>query len=85
MSGLHYFISLSMFFGTILIVFGLLYLGTVQKAKAGAAHGEAYRLTAERAAAAVATSAEALVSIQSDLADVRTRLAAIETILKEVG
>ena len=48
------------------------------------AHDDAYRKVAEQAVATQTESAAALASIQVSLADVRGRLAAIETILKAV-
>jgi Tfp pilus assembly protein PilO len=70
--------------GTILLVFGMRYLAEVQQAKARLANDEAYRQIAEKAVAAQSENATALSSIQAALADVRTRLAAVEKILKDV-
>ena len=56
----------------------------VQQAKARLANDEAYRQIAQKAVAAQSENASALPSIQAALADIGTRLTAIEKILKEV-
>ena len=73
-----YFVTVAVIFGTILAVFGMRYYASVQQAKAKLDQGDAYRQTAEQTAAALA-------SIQASMADAKTRLAAIEKILKDVG
>lgn len=79
-----YLLTICLPLGTILLVFGMRYYSAVQQAKARLANGEAYRQIAEKAVAAESENATALSSIQAALADVRTRLTAIEKILKEV-
>ncbi len=69
---------------TILLVFGMRYLSAVLQARARLANDEAYRLLAEKAVASQAATATALASIDSTLADLRTRLVAVEKVLKEV-
>jgi hypothetical protein len=69
---------------TILLVFGMRYVSAVQQAKARLANDDAYRQIAEKAANAQSETATALASIQASLSDVRTRLTAVEKILKEV-
>ncbi len=70
---------------TILIVFGMRYWSVVQQAKARLASDEAYRKTAETAAAAEAQTAASLAAIQASLAEIGVRLGAVEKVLKDVG
>jgi len=84
MTELLYLLTLCLPLGAILLVFGMRYFSAVQQAKARLANEGAYRAIAEKAAAAESETATALSSIQAALADVRTRLTAIEKILKEV-
>ena len=60
-----YLLTISLFLGTILSVFGMRYWSVLQQAKARLANEGAYRQMAERAAAAHAESAAALASIQA--------------------
>jgi Tfp pilus assembly protein PilO len=69
---------------TILVVFGMRYASAVQQAKARLANDDAYRRIAESAASAQAETATALTAIQTAMSDVKTRLAAIEKVLKDV-
>jgi Tfp pilus assembly protein PilO len=84
MSATIYLTTLALPLGTILLVFGMRYLSAVKQAQARIASDEAYRAVAEKAANAEAETAAALASIQSSMAEVRTRLAAVEKILKDV-
>ena len=79
-----YLLTICLPLGTILLVFGMRYFSAIQQAKARLAHDEAYRRIAEQAVAAQSENAIALSSIQAVLSDVRTRLTAVEKILKEV-
>jgi hypothetical protein len=69
---------------TILLVFGMRYYAAVQQAKARLANDDAYRAIAEKAASAQADTANALEAMNVTLADLKSRLAAVEKILKEV-
>ena len=80
-----YLLTLCLPLGTVLLVFGMRYFSAVQQAKARLANDRAYQQVAEKAAAAQAETATLLASLQSVLGDVRTRLAAVEEILKAVG
>jgi Na+-transporting methylmalonyl-CoA/oxaloacetate decarboxylase gamma subunit len=80
-----YLLTLGLGLGTILLIFGMRYFSAVQQTKARLANEAAYRSIAEKAVAAQAESATALASIQTTLSDVRTRLTAVEKILKDVG
>jgi hypothetical protein len=84
MSTSIYLLSLCLPLGTLLLIFGMRYFSAVQQAKARLANDDAYRQVAEKAVTTQSENANALASIQSALADVRTRLTAIEKVLKEV-
>ena len=84
MTSILYLATLCLPLGTILIVFGMRYLSAIQQAKARLANEGAYQQIAEKAATAQSETATALSSIQEVLADVRSRLTAVEKILKEV-
>ena len=84
MSEKIYLLTICLPLATILLVFGMRYFSAVQQAKARLANDDAYRQVADRAVATQSDTAAALSSIQTALADVKTRLAAIEKVLKEV-
>jgi hypothetical protein len=84
MTTLLYLLTLCLPLGTILLVFGMRYVSAIQQAKARLANDDAYRRIAETAANAQSNTAAALSSIEAALTDVRTRLVAVEKILKEV-
>ncbi|HJV01026.1 MAG TPA: hypothetical protein VJ752_10775 [Burkholderiaceae bacterium] len=56
----------------------------IQQAKAHLANDNAYRQIAEQSAAAQAETARRLASMDATLGDLKSRLAAIEKVLKEV-
>lgn len=85
MSENMYVFSLGLLFGTIIVVFAMRYFSSVQQARARLANDDAYRQLAAKAAAAQAETATALVSIGTTLADLKSRVAALEHLLKEVG
>ena len=85
MSPNMYVFSLSLFFGTIILVFAMRYFSAVQQARARLANDDAYRQLAAKAVATQAETAAALTSIDTTLADLKSRVAALEQILKEVG
>lgn len=84
MSDFIYLLSMGLLFGTILLVFGMRYFSAMQQSKARLANDGAYRQIAAQAATAQAETATALSSIGATLADVQSRLTAVEKILKEV-
>ena len=84
MSPTVYFISMGAMFGTIIIVFGIRFLQASAVAGADAAHTDAYRKLAADAVTAQAGNAATLSAIQSELAEVKSRMANVETILKAV-
>ena len=79
-----FLLSICLVLGTILLVFGMRAFSAIQQAKVRNASDAAYRQIAEKAVAAASENTTALSSIQAALADVRTRLTAIEKVLKEV-
>jgi predicted negative regulator of RcsB-dependent stress response len=79
-----YLLSICLVLGTILLVFGMRAFSAIQQAKVRNASDAAYRQVAEKALATASENTTALASIQTALADVRTRLTAIEKVLKEV-
>jgi predicted negative regulator of RcsB-dependent stress response len=84
MSESLYLLSIGLVLGTILLIFGMRYFSAAQQAKIRIASDAAYRQITEKAVAAASENTTALSSIQAALADVRTRLTAIEKVLKEV-
>ena len=84
MTTMLYLLTLVLPLATILIVFGVRYYAAVQQAKARLANDDAYRQLAERASAAQSQIATSLAAMEANLSDVRTRMAAVETILKAV-
>jgi len=79
-----YLLTLVLPLATILIVFGVRYYAAIQQAKARLANDNAYRQLAESASAAQSQIATSLAAMEASLSDVRTRMAAVETILKAV-
>jgi hypothetical protein len=84
MTAIFYLLTLVLPLATILIVFGMRYYATIQQARARLANDDAYRQLAESASASQSQIATSLAAIESNLTDVRTRMAAVETILKAV-
>ena len=84
MSTSVYFISMAAMFGTIIIIFGIRFLQASAIAGSDAAHTDAYRKLASDAVTAQAGNAATLSAIQSELAEIKTRMTGVEKILKEV-
>ena len=84
MTTVLYLLTLVLPLATILIVFGARYYAIVQQARARLANDDAYRQLAESASAAQSQIATTLAAMEANLSDVRTRMAAVETILKAV-
>jgi hypothetical protein len=84
MSPTIYFISMGAVLGTIILVFGIRFLQASAVAGADAAHTDAYRKLASDAVTAQAGNAATLAAIQSELAELKTRLGNVEKILKAV-
>ncbi|MRW90816.1 hypothetical protein GJ699_12525 [Duganella sp. FT80W] len=77
MSAPIYLLTIFMPLATIILIFGMRFLVAIKKAKLQAEGEESYRRIAERAVAAQEQTAAAL-------ADLQTRIVAIEKVLKEV-
>ena len=84
MTAILYLLTLVLPSATILIVFGMRYYAAVQQARARLANDDAYRQLAESALAAQSQIATSLAAMETNLTDLRTRMAAVETILKAV-
>ncbi len=84
MSPTIYFISMGAMLGTIILVFGIRFLQASAVAGADAAHTDAYRRLASDAVTAQAGNAATLSAIQSELGEIKARMASVETILKTV-
>jgi hypothetical protein len=84
MTTVLYLLTLLLPLATILIVFGVRYRAAVLQARARLANDDAYRQLAQSAAAAQARIAASLSVMEASLSDMRSRMAAVETILKAV-
>jgi len=85
MSPFIYITSLAMLLGAIIAVFVIRYVSQVVQARLHAAQSHDYRKLASDAVTAQSGNAATLSAIQSELAEIRTRMASVEKILKEVG
>ena len=79
-----YLLTLLLPLATVLIIFGMRSYTAIQQAKARLANDDAYRQLAESASAAQSRIASSLSAMDTNLTDVRARMAAVETILKAV-
>ncbi len=79
-----YLLTLVLPLATILIVFGVRYYAKIQQARARLANDDAYRQLAQSASAAQSQIAATLAAMEANLSEVRTRMAAMEAILKAV-
>jgi hypothetical protein len=84
MTAIFYLLTLVLPLATILIVFRMRYRATAQETQARLAGDEAYRQLAEKASAVQAQMASSLAAMEANLADLRSRVSAVETILKAV-
>lgn len=84
MSETIYILTLALPFVAVLAVFGMRYASVVLAARARLANDEAYRQLAEKAAATQSQTAAALASMNAALSELKSRLAGIETVLKQV-
>jgi len=85
MSEVIYLLTICLPLATLLLIFGMRYSSTIKQAKLRFASDEAYRQLAEKAVADQAETAAALASMEESLRDLKTRIGAIENVLKEVG
>jgi hypothetical protein len=79
-----YFLTISLFLGTVLTVFGMKYFSAAFAARARLANDDAYRVLAEKAVAANSDNQASLTSIKAELAKISASLAAVEKVLKQV-
>jgi len=79
-----YLKTIGILFGTIILVFGMRAFASVQQARARIAAESSWRLAAENAAAAQTATAASLAAIEASMLDMKTRLASIEKLLKDV-
>jgi len=84
MSPLIYVTTLLVLFGTITLVFAMRYISQAYQARAQAAQSQEYRKLASDVVTAQAGNAATLSAIQSELAEIKTRMVNVEKILKEV-
>ncbi len=79
-----YLISIGLFFGTLLLIFGMKYVSDIRQARSRVMGEDAYRELAKKAMAAQSETANSLFAIQTQLVEIKNRLGAVETILKAV-
>jgi predicted negative regulator of RcsB-dependent stress response len=84
MTELFYLLTLVLPLMTVLIVFAMRYYANVQQERARQANDVAYRKLAESASASQSQIATSLAAMEATLSDVRTRVAAVEVMLKAV-
>ena len=84
MTAMFYLLTLVLPLATILIVFGMRSYAAVQQARARMANDDAYRQLAESASAVQSQIATSLAAMDTNLTDLRTRMDAVETILRAV-
>ena len=84
MSESVYFLTIILPLATVLLVFAMRYYAAIQQAKARLANDNAYRQLAEQSAAAQAETARRLASMDAALGELKSRVATVEKVLKEV-
>ncbi|MEI9932000.1 MAG: hypothetical protein WDM89_16040, partial [Rhizomicrobium sp.] len=84
MSSFIFVTTLTFLFGTIVVVFAMRYVSLVLQAREQAAQAQDYRKLASDAVTAQSGNAATLAAIQSELAEIKTRMTSVEKILKEV-
>lgn len=70
---------------TILAIFGMKFVVAGRASRADALHSIEYRQLAEESSASQQEAAASLKAIEADLSDLRSRVTAIEGMLKEIG
>lgn len=84
MSEYLYLLTLLLFFGTIALAFGMKYLAAIRQARSRVLIEDAYRDLAEKAVEAQSKSASSLIAIEAEIAQIKTRLATIDEVLRAV-
>jgi Tfp pilus assembly protein PilO len=69
---------------TILLVFGMKYFSAARRGNADAARQDGYRELAEKAVSLQSANAASLAAAQADFSEMKSRLTAIEKLLREV-
>ncbi len=85
MTDAMYLFTISLIAGTFVLIFGMRAFASFQDARARTAKEDAYRSLAATATAVQGEAVARLAGLQSELAGVSSRLAAIEKILRDVG
>jgi hypothetical protein len=85
MSDTLFLVTICLILGTILLIFGFKYVSAAFQSRSQLAKENAYRELAEKAVTIQSETGVSLASIGTELSEMKTRLAAIETVLKEVG
>jgi len=84
MSVAHFLLVMGLPLSAILIIFAMKYYSAAVQARARATGENAYRELAAKAVATQSESAVSLSAIQTELAEIAARLAAVEKVLKAV-
>ena len=79
-----YLLTLALFLGTILAVFGMKYFSAMRQAQSRILAENAYRELAQKAVSAQSENASWLSKMQTQLSELNARMAAVEKILKAV-
>lgn len=79
-----YLISVGLMLGTVIAIFAMKYFSSVRQAQARIAIENSYRELAQKAVAAQSENTASLSAIRAELAEIKSRLSAVEKILKEV-
>lgn len=79
-----YLLSISLVLGTILLIFGMKYFSAARQARSRVLSEDAYRALAQKAAATQSENVTLLSSVQTELSEIKDRLASVEKVLKEV-
>jgi len=84
MSETIYLLTLCLLLGAPLLIFGMKYASAAYQARARTQSDDAYRELARKAVTAGSETSTSLSAMQSELAEIKTRLASVEKILKAV-
>jgi Tfp pilus assembly protein PilO len=84
MSDTLFLLTICLILGTILLIFGFKYVSAALQSRSQLARENAYRELAEKAVTCQSENAASLASIGTELSEMKTRLAAIEKVLKDV-
>jgi hypothetical protein len=79
-----YLLTISLFLGTILVVFGMKYFSALFQARARIANDALYRTLAEKVVATQSENQVVLSAMRTELSSVAASLAAVEKILQQV-